>query len=93
MKVLKKQLTKIDFENDPLEFTIQDGEIFGEKVKWFLPENSVLSWKESVNLEKQQGIQLDNEGWGYAGWDTTKYMYVRYSGCIQNEHAFRILYQ
>ena len=85
----KKRITKEDL---PLRCYVQYGEMFGDDIVWEETlKVATLVWKEQCNLDDEPGIVIkETGGWGYAGWDAERGIYVRYAELEGNEHCIRI---
>ncbi len=79
----------------PLIMTVQYGEAFGRKIKWESPITAKVVFADDVNTAGEAGIQLDDGGWGYAGFIEKKGIYTRYAEDAEageyGEHVLRIL--
>ncbi len=87
--VYKRRVGKKDL---PAVVYVQLGEIFGKRIEWCVPSETTLKWDSKVNPNNDEGILDNSEGWGFAGYDKSQSVYLRYNESLENqEHCMRIL--
>jgi hypothetical protein len=94
---VSKRLGADSFPHKGVKAKVLFGDIYSDEndveITWERsPQNVILRWNTTCNLEGEEGIVCDDNGKGFAGWDETHDCYLHYNTLItDSEDCMKIL--